>query len=97
MHITHAFRRDDFVVCGKDIALFKGGTEGFDRINAYALGKDVTDNKSVNCVLPKDECPVPFDYMVYFGDGDTDVACISMIKRFGSYCVALYLPHDDKL
>ena len=154
-----AFRREDFVACGKDINLFKGVVEWFDRINAYALSKgvivshylissglqeivegtpiaskfsqlyastfmyneygeaewparvvnytsktqylfrinkgcfDVTDNKSVNCVMPEDERPVPFDHMVYFGDGDTDVPCMSMIKRLGGYCVAVYQPH----
>ena len=53
----------------------------------------MTDNKSVNCVMPEDERPVPFDHMVYFGDGDTDVPCMSMIKRLGGYCVAVYQPH----
>ncbi len=154
-----AFKREDFVACGKDIVLFKGVVEWFDRINTYALSKgveishylissglqeivegtpiapkfsqlyastfmyngygeaewparvvnytaktqylfrinkgcfDVLDNKSVNCVMPENERPVPFNHMIYFGDGDTDVPCMSMIKRLGGYCVAVYQPH----
>lgn len=154
-----AFKREDFVACGKDIPLFQGVKGWFDRINAYAAGKgvlishylissglqeiaegtpiadkfkqiyastfmynvygeaewparvvnytsktqylfrinkgclDVSDNKSVNCAMPENERLVPFSQMVYFGDGDTDVPCMSMIKRLGGYCIAVYQPY----
>ena len=39
---------------------------------------------------------VPFDHMIYFGDGDTDVPCMSMIKRLGGYCVSVYQPYNKK-
>ncbi len=153
-----AFRREDLVNCGKDIPLFKGVQEWFDRINEYARKKgilishylissglqeiaegtsiadkftciyassfiyneygeavwparvvnytsktqylfrinkgclDVCDNVAVNSLMPEEERPVPFDHMIYFGDGDTDVPCMSMIKRLGGYCVAVFQP-----
>ena len=155
------FRREDFMDCGRDIPLFKGVEEWFDRINAYALKKgivvshylissglqeivegtpiakkftqtfastfmyngygeaiwparvvnytgktqylfrinkgclDVCDNRTINEPMPENERPIPFDHMVYFGDGDTDVPCMSMIKRLGGYCISVFQPDMD--
>jgi hypothetical protein len=155
------FRCEDFMDCGRDIPLFKGVEEWFDRINAYALKKgivvshylissglqeivegtpiakkftqtfastfmyngygeaiwparvvnytgktqylfrinkgclDVCDNRTINEPMPENERPIPFDHMVYFGDGDTDVPCMSMIKRLGGYCVSVFQPDMD--
>ena len=43
--------------------------------------------------MSQDERPVPLSHMIYFGDGDTDVPCMSMIKGGGGYSVAVYQPH----
>ena len=51
------------------------------------------DVLGVNKVMPNEERPIPFSNMVYFGDGDTDVPCMSMIKNFGGYCFAVYPPN----
>ncbi len=154
-----AFRRQDFVDCGRDIPLFKGVIEWFDRINHYAnmkgiilshylissgleeivegtpiahkfnkvyastfmynaygeaewparvvnyTGKtqylfrinkgclDLNDNISVNHPMSEEERQIPFNHMIYFGDGETDIPCMSMIKKLGGYCVAVYQPH----
>ena len=154
-----AFRRQDFVDCGRNIPLFKGVIEWFDRINHYANTKgiilshylissgleeivegtpiaqkfnkvyastfmynaygeaewparvvnytgktqylfrinkgclDLNDNISVNHPMSEEERQIPFNHMIYFGDGETDVPCMSMIKKLGGYCVAVYQPH----
>ena len=61
------------------------------RINKGCL--DPMDVLGVNKVMPNEERPIPFSNMVYFGDGDTDVPCMSMIKNFGGYCFAVYPPN----
>lgn len=156
-----AFKREDFVDCGKDIAFFEGVEEWFERINAYALPKGIllshyiissgleeivegtriakhfkklyastfiyneygeaewparivnyTDktqylfrinkgcldpsDRSVNAVMSHDDRPVPFNHIIYFGDGDTDVPSMSMVKKFGGYAVAVYQPYRSK-
>ncbi|MBP5352834.1 MAG: haloacid dehalogenase-like hydrolase [Alphaproteobacteria bacterium] len=61
------------------------------RINKGCL--DVCDNRTINLPMAEDERPVPFSHMIYFGDGETDVPCMSMVKRLGGYSVAVYQPH----
>jgi hypothetical protein len=70
---------------------FTGKTQYLYRINKGCL--DVSDNKSVNNKMPENERPVPFSHMLYFGDGDTDVPCMSMLKRWGGHSVAVFQPY----
>lgn len=64
------------------------------RINKGCL--DVCDNKTINLPMAEEKRPVPFNHMIYFGDGETDVPCMSMVKRLGGYSVAVYQPHKPK-
>ena len=57
---------------------------------------EVSDNSRINEYKPEDERPVPFTSMVYFGDGETDVPCMKMIKEHGGHAVAVYKPGDMK-
>jgi len=34
--------------------------------------------------------PVPFDRMIFIGDGETDVPCMSLVKNLGGYSVAVH-------
>ena len=60
------------------------------RINKGCL--DPNDDAGVNKRMPADERPVPFSRMIYFGDGDTDVPSMAMIKKNGGHCIAVYQP-----
>ncbi|MFZ5537711.1 MAG: HAD family hydrolase [Pseudomonadota bacterium] len=53
---------------------------------------DISDNASVNKFIPKDERPVPFEHMVFIGDGSTDIPCFRLIKDQGGLSVAVYPP-----
>src|SRR3712207_8230034 len=51
------------------------------RINKWTL--DEWDDTSINASVPKEERPVPFDRMVFFGDGLTDVPMMRLITNEG--------------
>lgn len=64
------------------------------RINKEKL--DVDDD-AVNEYKPKSERPVPFDRMIFIGDGETDVPCFRLVKEQGGYSIAVYPSNEPKL
>lgn len=52
--------------------------------------KEISDNKKINQYIPEKERPIPFERMIYFGDGDTDIPCMKMIKEHGGHSIAVY-------
>ena len=52
--------------------------------------KEVSDNKKINEFIPENKRPVPFKQMIYFGDGETDIPCMKMIKEHGGHSIAVY-------
>ena len=52
--------------------------------------KEVSDNKKINQYILEKERPIPFKRMIYFGDGDTDIPCMKMIKEHGGHSIAVY-------
>ena len=50
---------------------------------------DVND-PGVNDHQPKEEKRVPFHNMVYIGDSDTDVPCMTLISMFGGHSIGVY-------
>jgi len=54
---------------------------------------DISDNASVNQYVPKDERPVPFENMVFIGDGATDIPCFRLVKEQGGLSVAVFTPN----
>jgi len=60
------------------------------RINKGCL--DIFDKKGVNKFVPKEERPVPFENIVFVGDGETDIPCFRLVKDQGGHSVAVYSP-----
>lgn len=58
--------------------------------------EEVSDNKKINEYVPEDDRPIPFKRMIYFGDGETDIPCMKMVKVNGGYSIAVYKPKDSK-
>lgn len=56
--------------------------------------KEVSDNKKINEYVPEEDRPIPFKRMIYFGDGETDIPCMKMVKANGGYSIAVYKPKD---
>lgn len=61
------------------------------RINKGAF--DLSDNEKVNQFVEKRDRPVPFENMVFIGDGSTDIPCFRLVKEQGGLSVAVFKPH----
>ena len=61
------------------------------RINKGVM--NVYDNSKINEFVPKEDRPVPFNNMVFLGDGDTDIPCFRLVKDQGGHAVAVYRPN----
>lgn len=56
----------------------------------------VRDSKLVNDSQAEDKKRIPWGHMVYFGDGDTDVPCMKIVKMFGGNAIAVYNPAKEQ-
>ncbi len=64
------------------------------RINKGA--HDLSDAGGINRFVPQEDRPVPFENMVYIGDGETDVPCFRLVKELGGLSVAVYPPRSRR-
>ena len=56
----------------------------------------VRDNKKVNESKIDEKKRIPFPHMIYFGDGETDVPCMKIVKMFGGNSIGVYNPAIPK-
>jgi hypothetical protein len=57
----------------------------------FRINKGVEDlGESINQHMPEGARPIPFANMIYFGDGDTDVPSMAVMRKNGGYAVAVY-------
>jgi len=58
--------------------------------------ESIYDNKEVNEFIDKSKRRVPFSRMIYFGDGETDIPCMKLVKEQGGHSIAVYNPDDSQ-
>ncbi len=58
------------------------------RINKGVL--DISNDTDLNKSMPDDSKRVPFNNMIYIGDGLSDVPCMKMMKAYGGKSIAVY-------
>jgi phosphoserine phosphatase len=64
------------------------------RINKWTL--EEWDEVAINKVLAKEDRPVPFDRIAFFGDGLTDIPTMRLVTDQGGSAVAVYNPDSPK-
>lgn len=85
--------RDDAI--GAALAVnYTSKTQYLFRINKWTL--EEWDETAINKVMAKSERPVPFDRMVFFGDGLTDIPSMRLVTDQGGVAVAVYNPDSDR-
>ena len=59
----------------------------------FAINKGISDIREepykVNKFIEKEKRNIPFENMIYLGDGASDIPCFSMIKSLGGYCIGI--------
>ena len=69
---------------------FTTKTQFLFRINKGA--HDPSDDSKINEFVEQSQRPMPFENMVYIGDGETDIPCFRLIKDLGGLSIAVYRP-----
>ncbi|MDD2269070.1 MAG: HAD family hydrolase [Eubacteriales bacterium] len=64
------------------------------RINKGVL--DVNEHKGLNEYTPENKRRIPFENMIYIGDGLTDVPCMKLCKANGGHSIAVYQNDNRK-
>jgi hypothetical protein len=88
-----------FIYDENDVAIWPGiainyttKTQFLFRINKEVINN--WDNESVNKWRPMKKRPIPFERMIFIGDGDTDIPSMKMVRLQGGHSIAVFDPEE---
>ena len=63
----------------------------------FRINKGIENlGQSINEHMPEGERPIPFGNMIYFGDGDTDVPSMAVMRKNGGHAIAFHPPGKSR-
>ena len=86
------YDENDVAVWPKNVVNYTTKTQFLFRINKGIL--DLSENSELNAYTPEEERRIPFENMIYVGDGLTDVPCMKLVKVHGGYSIAVHKPGE---
>jgi len=92
------YGEDGGIVFPRRIVSFTDKTRYLFHIQKGIVGPDYRGKPfEVNRKVPEDRLRIPFDQMIFVGDGYTDIPCFSLIRRAGGFAFGVWDPrHRDK-
>lgn len=86
---AYAYDEEGHPIWPARVVNYSTKTQYLSKINK-GLGK--LEDRAVNDFMPDEDRPIPFSRMIYFGDGDTDIPSMRLVKKNGGYSIAVYRP-----
>ena len=65
----------------------------------YMINKgveNISDNKEINNIMAVEDRRIPFNHMIYFGDGLTDIPSMKLLRSQGGFTIAIYTPEHEQ-
>lgn len=91
IYASRFFYDHNELACWPALAVnYTNKTQFLFRINKGAL--DVCDKKSVNAFVEEQNRIIPFENIIFIGDGETDIPCFRLVKDKGGLSLAVYKP-----
>ena len=84
---------DDVAVWPSQVVNYTTKTQYLFRINKGE--EDISSSSIVNSYIEHSARPIPFENMIYIGDGETDVPCMRVVKAQGGHSIAVFNPRKS--
>ena len=65
----------------------------------YMINKgveNISDNKEINNYMATEDRRIPFNHMIYFGDGLTDIPSMKLLRSQGGFAIAIFTPEHEQ-
>ncbi len=93
----YAYDATGAIVFPKNIVSFTDKTRYLFHVSKGLVGAEARNKPfEVNRKIPAASLRVPFDQMVYVGDGYTDIPCFAMVRKQGGVSIGVYDREDRR-